>query len=150
MDRSSQQISLGKQEYIETIHELCGGSLSQATGTKAIADRLGVKMPSVTQALRRLAEAALVNYSPRSAVTLTLSGIRLAEELKARHEILEEFFNRIGCSPEKASKIACLVEHDIDMDIASKIKIISSHLETCESFATTLKDIEKDEPSSID
>ena len=120
-------ISLGKQGYIETIHELCGED-GEGVGTKAIADRLGVKMPSVTQSLKRLAEMGLINYSPRKAVTLTGKGESFARELHCRHEILEEFFKKIGCPPGKASEIACLVEHDIDMDIALKIQGISKRL----------------------
>ena len=140
MARAGQEISLGKQEYIETIHELCNGAMGRGVGTKAIADKLGVKMPSVTQALRRLSDAGLINYSPRTAVTLTDSGATLALELHRRHEILEEFFNSIGCPSEKAAKIACLVEHDIDMDVALKIKMISSHLHVCDSAQALLHD----------
>ncbi len=124
------EISLGKQGYIETIHELCEEAKGKGAGTKAIADRLGVKMPSVTQALKRLSDIGLINYSPRAAVTLTESGERLALELRCRHEILEEFFKKIGCTPEKASKIACLVEHDIDMDVAGKIQMISERIQS--------------------
>jgi len=124
------EISLGKQGYIETIHELCEASGGCGAGTKSIADKLGVKMPSVTQALKRLSEIGLINYSPRSAVTLTEAGEKLALELRCRHQILEEFFNKIGCPAEKAARIACLVEHDIDMDVATKIKMISERIQS--------------------
>lgn len=122
-----EEISLGKQGYIETIYELC--EKAGGAGTKAIAERLGVRMPSVTQALRRLSDLGLVNYSPRREVTLTGKGKSLATDLQRRHEILEDFFKRIGCAEGKAARIACLVEHDIDMDVALKIQRIAARIE---------------------
>jgi DtxR family Mn-dependent transcriptional regulator len=95
-------------------------------------------MPSVTQALQRLADAGLVNYSPRTAVTLTEAGTKLANELDTRHKILNEFFNSIGLAPEKADELACLVEHDIDLDAAMKIKLITGHLRECEGVQKLL------------
>lgn len=112
-------ISLKRQNYLEIIYDLCKENGSATT--KSIASKLKIKMPSVTEAVKNLAEQGFVNYAARQAITLTDKGLQTAEELDKRHMILEEFFSSLGCTHAEASKTACLVEHDIDSNISEKL-----------------------------
>ena len=121
-------ISLKRQNYLETIYDLCreNGSAS----TKSIAEKMQIKMPSVTEAVKNLSEKGLVNYSARKAITLTAKGLQVASELERKHSVLEDFFLSIGCNSEQASKTACLVEHDIDFEISAKLAKVSAALKS--------------------
>ncbi len=113
-------LSLVQQNYIETIHHLC--ETHGHAHTKAIADALNIRMASATEVVQTLSLAGCVNYSKRQAITLTDSGIELALELKNKHEILAQFFIKIGCTLDVAEETACKVEHHIDSDIALLIE----------------------------
>ncbi len=109
-----------QQAYLETIDELC--RLHGHAHTKAIADRLNIRMASVTEAMRALAVKKLINYQPRKSITLTPQGRKIATELAKRHNVLEEFFNQIlGCSKLRSETIACQVEHVIDEQFRQRL-----------------------------
>lgn len=116
----SGELTLNQQNYIETIFELC-----QAHGhahTKAIAESLGIKMASVTEALRSLSAKKLINYEVRKTITLTEHGELVAGELARRHKILAAFFHDIlGCSHARANEVACRIEHVIDERLKNRI-----------------------------
>ena len=116
-------ISNQLESYLEVIYELC--IEHQHAHIKSIAEKMNVKMSSVTEAVSNLASAGLVNYNPRKPITLTDTGLKIAEQLQSRHKILADFFLIIGCSPVLAEKTACNVEHIIDDMITEKI---SSHI----------------------
>jgi len=46
-------------------------------------------------------------------ITLTDSGMEIADRIYSRHKMLTDFFTAIGVSPEIARTDACKVEHDI-------------------------------------
>lgn len=77
-----------------------------------IAVRLGVRMPSVTQALRRLTDKGYVTHSRYGTVMLTPVGEQTAREIRSRHRVLEEFLTHVlHVSPVVAAQDACEMEH---------------------------------------
>ena len=114
-------ISNQLQCYIEVIYDLC--LEHQHAHIKSIAEKMNVKMSSVTEAVSNLAAAELVNYNPRKPITLTDSGLQIAEQLLSRHKILADFFSIIGCTTSLAEETACNVEHIIDDTITEKISM---------------------------
>lgn len=103
-------LSPSGEMYLKTIATL------QEAGSEVhvqdIAHRLGVRMPSVTQALRRLAEKTYVTHSRYGNVTLTPLGEHAAREVRSRHRVLEEFLTRVlHVSSAVASQDACAMEH---------------------------------------
>ncbi len=106
-------ISLNQQNYLETIYDLCENH--GHAHTKMIAEKLGIKMASVTEALRSLSQKGLVNYEVRKTITLTELGLNVATELERRHKIIADFLHNIlGCPVERADEAACRIEHVID------------------------------------
>ncbi len=113
-------ISLAQQKYIEVIYELT--ETHGHAHTKTIAEKLNVKMPSVTEQLKKLTNKNIVNYKARLNVTLTSEGELLAKELDKRENVLNDLFHSvIGFSKEDSEKIACKVEHIIDEDFRCKL-----------------------------
>ena len=121
------ELSLHQQKYIETIFELCREH--DHAHSKSIAERLNIKMPSVTEALRTLSSLGLINYEVRKAITLTEHGLSVAKMLDCRHHNLANFFvDILGCDVARANHFACDIEHVIDCDLNKRIGAFTNFL----------------------
>lgn len=78
-----------------------------------IASRLGVRAPTVTKALDRLARDGLITRAKYRSVFLTDDGRALALECSRRHEIVLRFLIRLGLDPETAERDAEGIEHHV-------------------------------------
>ena len=121
LDIMLQSLSRNQQEYIETIYSLC---LEKGHAhSKQIAEKLNIKMPSVTDALNNLAKTKLINYRSRHPVTLTPTGLEIAKQLTNRHRVLFDFFyNILGLKLDYSEDMACSIEHTIDEKIKERLK----------------------------
>jgi DtxR family Mn-dependent transcriptional regulator len=83
-------------DYLKAILELGGAEGSQVSSND-LATRLGVRMPSVTGMLQKLAgqRPALVLYEKHRGVRLTTAGKRRAWELVRHHRLLELFLHDV-------------------------------------------------------
>jgi DtxR family transcriptional regulator, Mn-dependent transcriptional regulator len=83
-------------DYLKAILEL-GGAEDSRVSTNALAERLGVRTPSVTGMLQKLAShrPALVLYEKHRGVRLTAAGKRRAWELVRHHRLLELFLHDV-------------------------------------------------------
>ena len=109
----TEPLSASLEDYLEAVLHL--EDAKDSAHVKDIARRLGVKMPSVTGALRSLAEKELVNYRPYEAVTLTRRGREIASEVSNRHSALTDFMREVlGLEPTAAEENACRIEHVVD------------------------------------
>ena len=132
------QLSLTQQHYIETIYEL---TLEHGHAhVKEIADKMGIRMASVTEAVRNLAEQGLVNHKARRAVTLTKEGESIAKELDQRHSILADFIHSVmGSTSARAEQLACEIEHVVDMPFMARLSAFiefmrSEHKDVVDEF----------------
>ena len=110
--------SASTENYLEAIAALTDAKgYAQAT---AIAQALGVKMPSVTTALKALARKGYVVYTTYQPVRLTPEGLAVARAVMRRHELLSHFLTDVlGLKPAHADTLACRLEHVFD-DVALK------------------------------
>ncbi|MHB9024679.1 MAG: metal-dependent transcriptional regulator [Armatimonadota bacterium] len=105
-------LSASLEDYLEAIFLIA--NTKGAARSKDIAEHLAVKGPSVTGALRLLAEKGLVNYAPYDVVTLTASGQQQAASIVKRHEALHSFLVDVLLLDEAtAETTACQLEHVI-------------------------------------
>ncbi len=120
----TEKISSSLEDYLEAISEII--AIKGHAHTKDIADRLQVKMPSVTNALQALANRGLIRYQSHAPVVLTASGAETAAVIKHRHEALKNFFSQIlKLDREEANDAACKVEHVVDEKVISRIVALS-------------------------
>ena len=100
------------EDYLEAI-----AFLRAEAGRVRVSDisrRLDVKMPSVTSALKKLADQGLVEHERYGDVELTPEGRGIAEDVIHRHEALRRFLTEIlGVEPERAAEDACAMEHSL-------------------------------------
>jgi DtxR family Mn-dependent transcriptional regulator len=98
------------EDYLEAILEL-----QQAKGearVKDIARRLGVRMPSVTQAIGGLVERDCARHERYEHVDLTAKGRRVAREMQRRHAGIRRFLTQVlGLKRPAAEREACALEH---------------------------------------
>ena len=106
--------------YLETIHIL----LKQKGYVRAVdvAERMGYSKPSVSRAVGLLKAGNFINISPDGSITLTESGIAVAEKIYERHTLLSQLLISLGVSPEVAAEDACKLEHAISDESFEAIK----------------------------
>lgn len=101
-------------DYVELISDLIRevGEVRQVD----MAARLGVSQPTVAKMLKRLATLGLIQQIPWRGVFLTPEGKKQAEFSRERHQIVENFFQALGISPETARIDAEGVEHHVSAE----------------------------------
>jgi DtxR family Mn-dependent transcriptional regulator len=117
--------------YLKTIHML-GEQSAGEVRVQDIAARLGVRMPSVSQAIRRLAEHSYVAHSRYGTVSLTNRGERAARDVRDRHRVIEEFLTGVlHVSPAVAAQDACAMEHVVSPITLRRLTEFLEFLHTC-------------------
>lgn len=118
------RLGRSSEDYLEAIGILCRKHGSAQVSD--IAQLMGVKKPSVTAAMRRLADAGLIDYHQYAPIQLTEAGTQYADSVIKAHKILHRFMVEVaGLASERAAEVACLIEHILTYDeiatIASKL-----------------------------
>jgi DtxR family Mn-dependent transcriptional regulator len=100
------------QDYLKEIHGL--GGVAGTVSPVDIAARLGVRAPSVTGMLKRLAEAGWISYEPGRGARLTELGVAEARRVIRRHRLVELFLTRVlGLDWSEVDTEAEALEHAI-------------------------------------
>ena len=108
------------QDYLKEIHKLRMEG-SRAT-TSAIAQRLGVRPPSVTAMLKRLTAGGLAEHTPYRGVELTPAGERVALEVIRHHRLLEQYLTQaLGLSLDEVHSEADRLEHALSETLEARI-----------------------------
>lgn len=119
------------EDYLKTIALLTEEHGHAHSGD--IARLLNVSRPSVTSALKKLAQSGYIDYSSNIPVQLTPEGKRYAETLLLRYQCLKKFFLEIlFCSQEKAASAACIMEHKLDNEILQSLQVLHFAIEEYE------------------
>lgn len=81
------------QDYLKAIHRL--GGAENVVLPNRIAEELGVKAPSVTGMLKRLADAGWIEYTSGEGARLTPAGLSEALRVIRRHRLVELFLTQV-------------------------------------------------------
>ena len=112
-------LSKALEMYVKVAYEL-----EEERGTATVSDmaeRLGVKAPSVTAALQKLDGMGVVKYRRYQDVKLTSVGKLLARKLLERNRTLLDFLLMIGVDEEIATVDACEIEHVVNPQTIEKL-----------------------------
>lgn len=114
------RIHKSAEDYLEMILRLTeekgyARSVDIATG-------LGVSKPSVSVAMKQLREGGYILMDKDNYISLTDSGMEIAQRIYERHKVLTKILVMIGVDPETAQEDACKVEHDISAQTFDAIK----------------------------
>ncbi|MBN2416833.1 metal-dependent transcriptional regulator [bacterium] len=108
----SGKLTSNMEDYLETIFmlEVEKGNVR----VKDISRKMGITMPSVSGALKKLREQGMVQHRKYEVIVLTPEGARTAEKIYRRHQVIREFLNTVlGVSTSLAERDACNMEHVI-------------------------------------
>ena len=125
-------LSPNMEMYLKTILRLGMGKEKEPVRVKAIAESLGVTMPSVSGALRMLKAKGLVLHSAYGEVRLSARGKRAAGEVNQRYEVLRRFFTDVlNVDPKTADRDACEIEHVVGPDTLKRLTAFLDYVTRC-------------------
>lgn len=113
--------------YLETIHVLL--KKNGAVRSVDISERMGYSKPSVSRAVGLLKKGGYILVDEDGYITLTPSGMEVADKIYERHTIFSRLLVALGVSETVAVQDACKLEHAISDDSFQAIK---RHLESLE------------------
>ena len=87
-----------------------------------IATGLGVSKPSVSVAMKQLREGNYIFMDKDNYITLTETGMEIAQRIYERHKVLTRMLTMIGVDEKTAEDDACKVEHDISVQTFIALK----------------------------
>ena len=85
------ELSVSTQNYLKEIWSLEEWTKTPATAS-ALAERMGLRISSVSDGLKRLAAADLIEHQPYGAIELTETGRSYALAMIRRHGFVQPFF----------------------------------------------------------
>jgi Mn-dependent DtxR family transcriptional regulator len=108
------------ENYLETI--LILSKKLPVVRSVDIANELNFKKPSVSVAMKNLREKEMITVNESGFITLTPSGLEVAETIYERHTLLTAWLTRLGVDPEIAAEDACRMEHVISPESFQALK----------------------------
>ena len=111
--------------YLESIYVLS----KKLNGVHSIdiSEYMGYSKPSVSRAVGLLKNGGYIRIDEENHITLTESGLEIAEKIYERHTILTDMLVYLGVPEEIASRDACKMEHGISDE---SLEAIRRHMET--------------------
>ena len=108
------------ENYLETILML--GQSGHPVRSIDIVNELGYSKPSVSVAMKKLRENGYINMDNDGYISLSETGLEIAERMYERHTLLSSFLIRIGVDKKTAVEDACRIEHVISPETFQKLK----------------------------
>ena len=106
--------------YLETIYEL--SQKQPSVRSIDVAETMGYSKPSVSRAVSLLKQGGYLLMDKDGFLTLTDSGIQIAQKIYERHNVLAKTLMTLGVSKEAATEDACKIEHVISDESFAAIK----------------------------
>lgn len=111
------------EDYLKTIYIL---SKKKEVHGADIAGELKVSRPTVSVALKALAEEGYIFVDKTYEVHLTERGRRIAEETYERHNTFRQLLVGLGVDEKTAAKDACRMEHDVSRESYEAFKNLAA------------------------
>ena len=114
------------ENYLETIYILL-----QRQGTVRsidVCNEMGYSKPTISVTMKQFREKGYVKIDGSGHITLTPSGLSIAQRIYERHVVLSELLMLLGVGRETALADACKIEHDISEETFDCIK---RHMARC-------------------
>ena len=106
--------------YLETIYSL--SQKQPSVRSIDVAESMGYSKPSVSRAVGLLKRGGYLLMDKDGFLTLTDSGIAVAQKIFERHTVLSKMLMALGVSRETATEDACKIEHVISDETFQAVK----------------------------
>lgn len=100
-----------QEDYLEKILQI--SQIKETVHAIDIAREMSFSKPSVSVAMNKLKEAEYININSKGEISLTESGLAIAEKTLEKHVILTRMLIYLGVDEKTAKEDACKMEHDI-------------------------------------
>ena len=110
--------------YLETIHVL--QKKNSRVRSVDISEHMGYSKPSVSRAVGLLKKGGYIVVDKDGYITLTPSGLEVADKIYERHTVLSSMLVALGVDPDTAAEDACRLEHAIS---DQSFRAIQAHME---------------------
>lgn len=115
------------EDYVKAIYAHTEWQPDSIT-TSGLATRLGLAASSVTEMVKKLSAAGLVNHIPYGAVTLTAAGTTLALTMVRRHRLIETWLVEMhGYGWDEVHDEAEVLEHALSERLLTSIDVELGH-----------------------
>lgn len=111
------------EDYLKTIYIL---SNQKDVHGVDIANEFGVSRPTVSVALKELAEEGYIFVDSAHEVHLTERGREIAEETYERHDMFRRLLTRLGVDEKTAAADACQMEHAVSRKSYEALKALAA------------------------
>ena len=104
--------------------------LSKAQGTVRsidISEYMGYSKPSVSRAVNLLKNGGYITMDKDNLISLTESGMEIAQKIFDRHTLIANLLIRLGVSEKTAAEDACKLEHSISDESFEAIRRYMEH-----------------------
>lgn len=118
------QIYESAEDYLEAI--LMIQEKNGVVHSVDIAEELNYTKASVSVAMKKLRENGYIRMEKDGRLVLLEPGLKIAERIYERHQVLTRFFLQLGVDEETAAKDACKVEHDLSDVTFDCIKAVTA------------------------
>ena len=114
--------------YLESIYVLSkkGGQVRSVD----VGEYLGYSKPSVSRAVGLLKKGGYLLMDKDGHLTLTGTGLEIAQKIYDRHTLLSRVLMKLGVSEDVATADACKLEHAISDESYEAIKSYLNKIET--------------------
>lgn len=113
--------SVSKEDYLRVIYHLM--EKKQDVKSVEVADYLNITKPSVSEMLKNLDTDGLIQYKKYSKIKMTKKGFNAAQNLTARHRIIETFLkDTLKLNPYKIHDEAHKLEHAFSDESIEKMR----------------------------
>ena len=132
-------LSQSLEDYLEAMYVI--NLDKKVIRVKEVAEFLGVKTPSVVDAMSKLTDRGYVVHEKYGYLNLTKKGAKAGSEINKKHKELYKFFSHIlGVSDEVSKKDACAIEHYISKETFGNMIKFIKFIDTCpEGYPSWLK-----------
>ena len=97
--------------YLETIYVL--SKTISGVHSIDISEHMGYSKPSVSRAVNLLKSGGYITIDEENHITLTETGLEIAEKIYNRHIVLSKMLMALGVPEDIAVEDACRMEHTI-------------------------------------
>ena len=106
--------------YLESIFVLA----QKQSGVRSIdiSEYMGYSKPSVSRAVSLLKNGGYIQMDEENFITLTDSGLEIAQKIYDRHTLLTQMLVQLGVPEEIAAQDACKMEHGISDESLEAIR----------------------------
>jgi DtxR family Mn-dependent transcriptional regulator len=121
------ELSVSTQNYLKAMWSLQEWSDAPLTPT-LLAARLGVRVSTVSDAVRKLTAQGLVEHEPYGGIALTAQGRRDALEMVRRHRLIETFLvEALGYRWDQVHDEAEVLEHAVSDFMVEQVDAFLDH-----------------------